>query len=188
MHKKPHHIIFEGTELTGKSFLIYNVWNTIEKENSSELPFLDGCTWFNADVGLFGTNDGWPLINGYIEIMKTLSHRNMIFEKFHLTQHIYSQESDMSTFEKNDVLLAELGFKLIITTVQPDPTLFEKRLYERSLSNNTYERIKKPPKDYVEDLEKYKHLAEKSQLPILTVDMTKIPNDKYLEVLEWIRK
>ena len=52
-----HHLIFEGAELSGKSWLISQVYNYLEPKYNQSDFILDGCNWFNCDVGIYGTKD-----------------------------------------------------------------------------------------------------------------------------------
>lgn len=181
-----HHLIFEGAELTGKSYLIHQVWNFLEEKYNTGQGIMDGCTWFNADVGLFGSKDGWPLVEGYLNIARTLRHRNLIFEKLHFTQHIYSEMIDEEKFLAADEALADLGFRVVLTTVDNDPYIFEYRLGERLKSNHSYQRIARTPEEYLESQNRYRRLSEKSKLDVLVVNNTQIPNELGKSILGWL--
>ena len=64
-----HHLIFEGAELVGKSYLMNNIYNYIEKKYNNTKVILDGCHWFNTDVGVFGTQIGYDCILQYIQLL-----------------------------------------------------------------------------------------------------------------------
>ena len=66
----PHKIIFEGAELSGKSYLMSQIYKAIEPKYNSGGRILDGCHWFNCDVGLYGTSYGQTVINGYLELIR----------------------------------------------------------------------------------------------------------------------
>jgi len=181
------HLIFEGAELTGKSFTIQGVWNALEQQNNSGQGVMDGCIWFNADVGVYGTKDGWPLIQHYLDIINTLSHKNLIFEKFHLTQHLYTKNSNTQRVEGVENILLEHDFRLIITTVQPQEEKIQQKLDERLKSMPAYQRIARTPKEYLEMQENYLKLVKKSKLPSLILDNTDLPNNNAEKVLKWIK-
>ncbi|PIS05219.1 MAG: hypothetical protein COT81_02295 [Candidatus Buchananbacteria bacterium CG10_big_fil_rev_8_21_14_0_10_42_9] len=181
-----HHLIFEGSELSGKSFTINGVWDALEKKYNSGVGVMDGCTWFNADVGLYGTRDGWELVNHYLNIAKTLNHRNLIFEKLHLTNFIYTKQKDTAKFKSIEKELKKLGFKVILTTYKNDAKLLKKRLNERLQSTPSYKRIARTPQDYLKSQKEYLKLIEQSSLPYFTVDNSKLPNYHYQRILAWL--
>lgn len=183
-----HKLIFEGAELTGKSYSIYPVWNHLEQRYNSGAKVMDGCTWFNVDIGLFGTDDGWPLITKYLEIAEMLPHRNIIFEKFHLTHYLYSKEKDTRTFHMIDEKLAGLGFIIVVTTVQQDPVLYTQRLSDRLAGNPAYSRIAQTPEWYLTKDTEYLELVKESTLDHLVIDNTIIPNDNYKTILSWLNE
>lgn len=185
---KPYHIIFEGSELTGKSYTIHPVWNQIEKENNSGQGIMDGCHWFNTDIGILGTIDGWGLIDKYIEIAQSISHRNIIFEKFHFTNLIYSKEDNFELFQQADQRLADLNFRLVLTTVSPEERIFSDRIRERLVTNKSYQRVVKKPAWYVDTQQNYRQLLKKTNLPAIEIDNTQIPNDNATKILHWLEQ
>lgn len=73
MKIKPQHLIFEGVELAGKSFIMSQIYNFLEPTLSSKNKhILDGCHWFNCDVGVFGGPEGKSLIKNYLKIAQDL--------------------------------------------------------------------------------------------------------------------
>lgn len=75
-----HHIIFEGAELAGKSWLMSQIYNYLEPKYNSGGYLLDGCHWFNCDVGVYGTKHGRPIIKSYLKIFKELKNSNLLIE------------------------------------------------------------------------------------------------------------
>ena len=51
---KNNHLIFEGCELVGKSYLISKIYDFLEKKYNKNKNILDGCHWINSDIGIFG--------------------------------------------------------------------------------------------------------------------------------------
>lgn len=182
----PHHLIFEGAELTGKTYLIHEVWKKLEARYHSGKGTLDGCIWFNADVGLYGTRDGWPLVESYLKIAKMLSHRNIIFEKLHLTQYLYSSDKDLSKFRAIDNQLVELNFKIVLTISPENEKVFSQRLIDRLHGDSPYKRIAHSPSWYLKKQQEYQKLLKESQLPHLTVENQEFPNNNYQAVLNWL--
>lgn len=186
--KKPAHLIFEGAELTGKSATIYPVWNTLEQIGNSGSGVMDGCVWMNTDLGIFGTKDGWPLINGLKDVIKKLDHKNLIFEKFHFTQMIYTDFSDQKQFKHIEKFLLHYHFRVIITTVRPDPKIFEKRLAARIRGTPSYQRIAQPISWYIEKQEHYIRLSRETKLPCLIIDNSVLPNSCDKKILSWLSR
>ena len=62
-----HNIIFEGAELSGKSYLMSQVFDFLEPKYNSGGKIMDGCHWFNCDVGIFGTKHGEIALNKYLD-------------------------------------------------------------------------------------------------------------------------
>ena len=84
-----HQLIFEGAELVGKSFVMSQIYDYLEQKYNTQPKILDGCHWFNCDVGIFGTPYGKPVIDRYIQLLEVLADKNVLFEKFHLTDKVY---------------------------------------------------------------------------------------------------
>lgn len=183
-----HKLIFEGAELTGKSFSIYPVWNALEEKYNSGLGIMDGCIWINADVGVFGSENGWRLVEKYVEMAEIFDSQNIIFEKLHLTNHIYTDYSNQKKYEEITQRLNQAGFKIILTTTKPDPNIFSSRINDRLRSNTAYQRIAKPTQWYIDKQQEYISLLDTSPLPSLTIDNTVIPNDNYQSVLSWLHE
>ena len=73
-----HKIIFEGAELSGKSYLMSQVYNYLEPKYNTNNKILNGCHWFNCDVGLYGTKYGKIVVEKYIELIEYLEEANII--------------------------------------------------------------------------------------------------------------
>src|SRR4030042_6293922 len=86
-----HHLIFEGAELAGKSWIISQVYDFLDAKYNKEKLVLDGCHWFNSDVGIFGTRHGKFCIERYVEMLEKLRINNVLFEKFHISDIIYNR-------------------------------------------------------------------------------------------------
>ena len=189
MLKGNHKLIFEGAELTGKSSIMSHVYNFLEKKYNTNSKILDGCHWFNCDVGIFGTKYGKDIIERYVEMAELMILRNIMFEKLHISDMVYhdlykKQKLDYSAIEER---LLNLNTKIIFCTIKDDPKLFEKRLGDRLNLYNHYGRIAQKPSDYVEQQEKFKEFISKTKLPVLNVDLTILPNKEAVkEILTWI--
>ena len=185
----PHHLIFEGAELSGKSWLMSQVYNHLEPKYNQNKNILDGCHWFNCDVGVFGLPEGQKVIEGYISIFQALSQKNIIVEKFHLADKIYnklytSQDIDYQSIEET---LLGLDFKIIFVTFPADIVKLQKRIKDRLNLYPHYSRILKKAEWYLQQQELYRQRLKKSQLPYLEIKTDELPDEKLLGmVLEWI--
>lgn len=193
MKTHSYHLIFEGAELTGKSFVISQIYNYLEKKHSSKkYPYLlDGCFWINADIGIFGSAQGKLLIDNYLSLAKKLKNYNIIFEKFHLTDQVYSwlYRKKIINYQKIEQELKRMNFKIIFLYIDPDTNLFKKRLADRISLYPHYNRIKQTPKNYIEQQKKYELFLKKTRLPYLKINTTEIPNKKIIkQILQWLEK
>ena len=86
-----HHLIFEGAELSGKSWLMSQIYNFLEPKYNQSGFILDGCHWFNCDVGVYGGNNSKNFVQTYIKVFEQVKERNLIIEKFHLSDLVYQK-------------------------------------------------------------------------------------------------
>jgi len=189
----PHHLIFEGAELTGKSYIISQIYDWLEKKYSSkDYPhLLDGCFWLNSDIGVFGLPVGKKIIANYLKLAQNLKNYNLIFEKFHITDQVYNSLYNQLTIDYRQVEkeLKILGFKIIFLQIKEDEKIFANRLKDRLDLYSHYERIAQTPVEYLKQQTEYKKFMAKSSLPVLTVDSTKLPNHKIIkEILTWLKE
>src|SRR3989338_9561552 len=125
-----HKIIFEGPELAGKSYLMSQIYNYLEPKYNSGGQLLDGCHWFNLDVGIYGSSFGQILLNKFTELMEQLKESHVLLEKFHLSEATYQQIYHDKIFDcvPWEERLKELGAKIILVTFREDEALIKKRL------------------------------------------------------------
>ena len=178
-----HKIIFEGAELAGKSWLMSQVYNHLEPKYSTGGKILDGCHWFNCDVGIFGTKYGQIALEKYLELIESLKEANVMLEKFHLSEAVYQKLYHDKDFDvtKIEARLKNLGAKIIMVTFAEDEELIEKRLQDRLNLYPHYDRIAQNPADYIEQQQLFLKLIEKSQLEYLIIDASRLPNDGLIE-------
>lgn len=183
MSQLTHKIIFEGPELAGKSYLMSQLYNYLEPKYNSGGKFLDGCHWFNLDVGLYGRAEAAVLLDKFIDIMEGLSDRNILVEKFHLSQATYQQMTGQKNFDFKtwEDRLKKIGAKIILVTFKEDEELLAKRLDDRLKLYPHYARIAKQPQDYIRQQQIMLALAEQSQLPVYKVDASILPNPALIE-------
>lgn len=180
--KNKTHLIFEGPELVGKSFLISQVYDKLEIQNNTDPHILNGCQWFNCDLNVFGTPLGKKIIDEYVKILKILENKNVLFEKFHLTDQVYNQiyrrqKIDYSETEKK---LKKLGAKIILFTVK-NKNIFADRLPDRLKNSPLYGRIAQSPEDYWQQQKLYLEKIKQTKLPYLIIDSSDLLNKKFVE-------
>ena len=182
----PIHLIFEGAELTGKSYLMSLVYQFLDKKDATSENVLDGCYWINSDIGIFGTEYGRPIIDNYLQMARTLKNKNLLFEKLHITDAVYQRLYNNITPDYTDLenKLQTLDFKIVFVTMRDDLKLVEKRLADRLKLYPHYGRIAKGQDFYLKQQELYRREMNKSQLPHLEVDMTDL-NDRTEEIISW---
>lgn len=181
------HLIFEGCELVGKSYLMAQVYNVLEKEHQTSKYIMNGCHWFNSDVGIFGTEYGQPIVDSYIDMLEVLRDKCVLFEKLHLSDVVYNKmcnniELDYSQQEER---LLSLNAKIILLTIDEDETLIKSRLEDRLRLYPHYSLVLKEPGWYLEQQQLYLEAVSKSRLPFIKIDMTEIPNKQSEKVLKW---
>lgn len=184
------HLIFEGAELSAKSFLISTIYPVLEKRDHTYPNVLDGCYWFNSDVGIFGTDKGPAVISKYVEMAEVLKEKNILFEKLHISDAIYQKsyrgvDTDYTFIEAR---LKTLGFKIVLTTFREEEELIRKRLEERIKLYPHYARIAKPVSFYLQQQELYRTAVKNSILPYLEVDMSDYDSTNGQKVLDWAEK
>lgn len=180
MNKPKHNIIFEGAELSGKSYLMNQVFNVLEPKYNSGGKILDGCHWFNCDVGLFGTKFGSIVLEKYLELMESINDTNVMVEKFHLTEAVYQKLYNQKDFDFSQLedKLSKLNTKIILLTFKEDTALLEQRLQDRLNLYPHYARIAQTPADYIKQQQLYIKLVKKSKLDYQIFDSSILPNDQ----------
>ena len=190
--KNPRHkIIFEGAELAGKSYLMSQVYEFIEPKYNSGGKIMDGCHWFNCDVGIFGTKFGEVALEKYLDLMEAINDTNIMIEKFHLTEAVYqklynNKDFDFSLFEDR---LQKIKAKIVLVTYAEDETLVEKRLKDRLDLYPHYDRIAQSPSDYIKQQQLDLELIKQSKLDYIQVDASELPNPSIVEeILKFLQE
>jgi hypothetical protein len=187
----PHHLLFEGAELAGKSWIMSQVYAHLEKKYNQSREILDGCHWFNADIGVFGTALGKNVIKGYLPIFQTLKSKNIIVEKLHISDAIYNKihRQKNLNYKKIEQELLDMDFKIIFIKFKPNKELLKKRLCDRFNLYPHYRTIAKSPQWYISQQEQYEKQIKKSILPSLTLETEILPDKKHLlNILDWIKE
>ena len=185
----PQHLIFEGAELAGKSWLMSQIYDHLEPKYNQNNRILDGCHWFNCDVGVYGTKHGLPIIKHYLKIFQELRNKNILVEKLQLADLIYNRlhrnkEIDYTEIEKE---LAELNFKTILVCFPEDKKIIKKRIADRLNIYPHYEQILRSPDWYIKQQREYKEEIKKSILPSLIIETNVLPDHKLSKkILNWI--
>jgi hypothetical protein len=187
----PHHLIFEGAELSGKSWIMSQLYDFLEPKYNKNKAVLDGCHWFNCDVGVYGTRHGKVIIKNYLKIFKELKNKNLLIEKLHLSDKIYNRlhrkkEINYLSIEKS---LKKLNFKIILITFPENKKELKKRIRDRLNLYPHYERILRSPTWYIKQQGEYLKEIKKSKLPYLILNTDKLPdNNLTLKILTWIKE
>lgn len=184
-----HHLIFEGAELSGKSWIMSQVYNRLEPKYNQSKNILDGCHWFNSDIGVFGTNYAKTVIKNYQRIFSILSQKNIIVEKFHISDIVYNQiyNNKKISYKSIEKKLEEIGFKIIFIKFKPDKDLLEKRIKDRLNLYPHYKNILKTPEWYINQQSLYEKILLKSFLPVHMIETDMMPDNKYAkEIFRWI--
>jgi hypothetical protein len=183
------HLIFEGAELSGKSWIMSQVYNYLEPKYNQSGQVLDGCHWFNCDIGFFGTPYGKPVIKNYLNIFQTLRAKNLLIEKFHISDIVYNrlhrkEEINYGSIEKS---LLKLNCKIILVSFPKDKNVLEKRIKDRLNLYPHYKRILQGPDWYIRQQKEFLLEVKKSPLPYLIVETDKLPDENLVkEILKWV--
>jgi len=184
-----HHLIFEGAELAGKSFLMSQIYDFLEPKYNKNRAILDGCHWFNCDIGVYGTKYGKPIINSYLNIFKILNAKNLLIEKFHISDIVYNRLHQKKEISYNDVekKLKKLKFKIILILFPEDEIVLKKRINDRLKLYPHYEKILREPKWYIKQQKEYIKEIKKTKLPRLIIKTEKLPDPRLTEkIIKWL--
>lgn len=186
-----HLLIVEGGELAGKSFIISQIYNFLETKYNTNKNTLNGCHWFNCDIGILGNPKADTYLSKLTDIADSLSDRNIIFEKFHISDMAYNifYNKKEVNYDKLEQRLLKLGAKLILCQIDEDADLYKQRLQDRLNLYPHYKKIAKRPEDYIKLHQIYRRLVDKSSLPSLTIDSSHLPNDQIQhQILNWLNE
>lgn len=184
-----HHLIFEGAELSGKSWLMSQIYDFLEPKYNQNGFILDGCHWFNCDVGVYGTKHGKPIIKQYLKILGELKNKNILLEKFHLSDIVYNRlhrhkEIRYKTLENE---LLKLNYKIILCLLPENEKIIKKRIKDRLNLYPHYEKILRNPDWYIKQQREYLKEIKKTKFPYLIIKTNKLPDKKIVEkILKWI--
>jgi len=184
-----HHLIFEGAELAGKSWIMSQIYDYLEPKYNKNKVILDGCHWFNCDVGVYGTERGKKIIKNYLKIFKELEDKNLLIEKFYFSDMIYNRlhRGKEINYKKEEKILKKLNFKIILVAFPEDEKILEKRINDRLKIYPHYERILKDPLWYINQQREYFKEIKKTNLPHLILKTDVLPDNKLVDnIFEWI--
>ncbi len=184
-----HHLIFEGAELAGKSWLMSQIYDNLEPKYNNKKKLLDGCHWFNSDVGVYGTKHGKIIINNYLNIFDELKNKNLIVEKLYISDIVYNRlhRKKEINYKNIENKLKKLNFKIILITFPDNKKILKQRIQDRLNLYPHYERILHNPEWYINQQKEYLKELEKSKLKSLIIKTNQLP-DKFLvnKILNWI--
>ena len=188
---KPQHLIFEGAELAGKSWLMSQIYDQLEPKYNQSGYLLDGCHWFNCDVGIYGTKHGKPIIESYLKIFSVLKNKNLLVEKFNLSDIVYNRLHRQKEINYKNInrQLKKLGFKIILITFPANKKIIRGRIADRLKLYPHYERILRKPEWYIKQQEEYLKEIKKTGLPYLIIETKKLPDNNLTnKILKWIKE
>jgi len=183
------HLIFEGAELSGKSWVMSQIYNELEPSGATSANVLDGCYWLNCDLGFFGTELAPAMIKNYLAIFKTLEKKNILAEKFILSALVYGELYGAGKIngKKLAARLKKMNFKIILLTFPEDPELIAKRLADRLNLYPNYRRIAKAPEFYLKQQQLYKKYLAASALDHLVLEVSKFPDQEAVDkIKKWL--
>jgi len=185
----PYHLIFEGAELSGKSWVMSQIYQELEPKFATDPNVLDGCYWLNCDLGFFGTELAAAMLKNYLAIFETLSQKNIIVEKFLLSALVYGElygqgQADRAEIENR---LQKMGFKIVLLTFPENKGLVERRLEDRLRLYPNYGRIAKAPEFYIAQQRLYQKYLLESKLDNLIIEADKFPDTTIItKIREWL--
>ena len=177
--------------MAGKSYLMGQIYDYLEPKYNSGSKVLDGCHWFNCDVGLYGTRFGKNVLLKYLELLEEIRGSNVMLEKFHLTEAVYQKiyNNYDFNFQKIEARLKKIKAKIILVTFDENERLLIKRLQDRLSLYPHYNRIAQTPADYINQQKKYLELISQSQLDYLIVNASALPDKSLVEkILEFLQE
>lgn len=183
------HLIFEGAELSGKSWVMSQIYQELEAKYAASPNVLDGCYWLNCDLGFFGTGLAPAMVKNYLTIFKTLALKNIIVEKFLLSALVYSELYGAGGMDREEIekQLREINFKVVLLTFPEDKELLKRRLADRLRLSPHYGRIAKSPEFYIKQQRLYKKYLAESSLDHLILEAAELPDQKLIDrIEEWI--
>ena len=184
-----HHLLFEGAELAGKSWLMSQLYSRLEPKYHNSPFVLDGCHWLNADIGVFGTQAGPALAEAYVRILEILPASNLLVEKLHISDAAYQElyQGRKSDYTGLEARLKALDFKIVLVLFPEDEELLAGRLADRLRLYPHYDRIKHAPAWYIEQQRLYRRLCSVSELPVLELTAAVLPDQSLVnKLLTWI--
>lgn len=178
------HLIFEGAELAGKSWILSQLYNVLEPAGATSPNVLDGCYWFNCDLGFFGTPAGAQVLSPYLKIFQAVADHNILVEKFHLSELVYDELYNghgyryffPDEFERIEGPLRDLNFKIVLLTFPENPELISRRLADRLKLYPHYARIAKTPESYIKQQRLYLERIKGSGLDYLILEVENFPD------------
>ena len=178
-----HHLIFEGAELAGKSWIMSQVYNHLEPKYRTEKFILDGCLWFNCDNGIFGTKYSSNYIKNNIKVFQDLKDKNLILEKFHISDVVYHYlyNDKKLDYELEEKELERLNFKIIFIKFREDEGLIKKRIKDRLNLYPHYESILKDVSWYLKQQKEYEKEIKKSKLNYFEIETDVLPDYKIID-------
>lgn len=187
--KKPVHLIFEGADLAGKSWIMSRVYNYLEPRGKRSAHVLDGCRWFNCDNGVFGTAAAPAAIAGYLKIFAAVKGSNIIVEKFHWSDQAYDAlfGGKVPDYRQTEKKLRDFDFRVVLVKLPADRAEINKRLADRLKLYPHYIRVARTAASYLKQQAELLKIAARSKLDHLAVDTVRLPDQRVVDkITRWI--
>lgn len=186
---RPPVILIEGSELTGKSYIISRLYAHFEPRYKKSDVLLDGALWINCDVGIFGGPFGHHALTTYLDLIEPIWDRMIFLEKFHISHFALMRDGHtFDAFAAIEKRLAKLSAQILYCDIEGGEEIYEQRLVDRLALYPHYQRIARRPQLYREQQDSYRQLMQKSRLPWKRFDTTVLPNDAIIQdAISWIQ-
>ncbi len=163
------------------------VYPKLEKTNQTSPDFMDGCFWFNCDLGFFGGEYGESMIHKYLEMVEILQDKPILLEKFHLTDLVYRKQHSRTVpdYSQVETSLLALDFGVVLTTFPENPSVLEKRLEDRMALYPHYQRVAKDPSFYIDQQALYREIVNQSALSHIEIELKDFSPEEVSKVLAW---
>jgi len=184
-----HHLIFEGAELAGKSWLMSQIYEYLENKFGNSSDILNGCHWFNADIGVYGTEHGKNVIKNYINIFEEIRKKNIIVEKLFISDLVYNElyRNKKINYLNEIKRLGKNNFKIVFVKFPEDEKVLEKRIEDRLNIYPHYRKILKKPNWYIGQQRLYKEKLIESGLDFLEIETKILPDQSIVKkTIDWM--
>jgi len=131
------------------------------------------------------------VIKKYIEMGEILKKKNLIFEKFFVSDIVYNLlywQRKIDYYQEID-FLKKMKFKIVFVRFPEEEKILQQRIRDRLNLYPHYSHILKPIAWYFRQQKLYEKIIKESGLPFLTIDTFYLPDQKLVKkILKWIKE